>query len=195
MNVESEIMSNKRPAGPRAPKQNAVKQLTFEDFAPDQDMNENQRAAQFIDWAARNMPKRFVPYVWITRHAYCKPKTPRIDNDEVNITRRKRMTRISQILWEKYHRRTVSAPRDLEPGVRGTTDSDDLAATDYLRRTKRVANGIKAVEETRSKIDTKLMLNKDMKALVERTDPIMKQLSRANLFEKLKLPPPKPDDD
>ena len=197
MRMESEVMKASSPKLPAAgtPRSSRTKPLGFDDFTPDTEMSENQRAAQFLDWCARNLPGRFVPYVWITKHAYVKPKVPRLDNIDVEALRSKRMDSIKKILWSEYHRRTVSAPRDQEPGVRATTDSDDLAGTDYLRRTRRIANGVKAAQETREKIDTNEMHNKDLKALVERTDPIMKQLGKADLLKRLELPPRWPDDE
>lgn len=196
MRMESEVMKASNPKLPAAGvPRSSRKPLGFDDFSPDTEMSENQRAAQFLDWAARSLPGRFVPYVWITKHAYVKPKLPRLDSEDVNTLRRKRMDSIKKILWSEYHRRTVSSPRDQEPGVRATTDSDDLAGTDYLRRTRRIANGVKSAQETREKIDTSEMRNKDLKALVERTDPIMKQLGKADLLKRLELPPRRPDDE
>jgi len=202
--MENEVMkasSNPKLPAAGAPRSSRTRSLGFDDFTPAskvqtfEDMNENQRAAQFLDWAARNMPSRFVPYVWITRYAYLKPKTPRLDSDDVNTLRKRRMDSIKKILWNEFHRRTVTSPRDQEPGMRATTDSDDLAGTDYLRRTRRVASGAKAAAETREKIDLDEMRNKDLKAMVERTDPIMKQLGKADLLKRLELPPRRPDDE
>jgi hypothetical protein len=197
MRMESEVMKASNPKLPTAgaPRSSRTKPLTFEDFSPDTEMNENQRAAQFLDWCARNLPGRFAPYVWITKHAYIKTKLPRLDNIDVEALRKKRMDSVKKILWTEYHRRTVAAPRDQEPGVRATTDSDDLAGTDYLRRTRRIASGVKAAAETREKIDVAEMHNKDLKAMVERTDPIMKQLNKADLLKRLELPPRRPDED
>jgi hypothetical protein len=128
MRMETEVMKASSPKLPAAggPRSSRTKPLSFEDFTPDTEMSENQRAAQFLDWCARNMPGRFVPYVWITQHAYVKPKLPRLDSEDVNTLRKKRMDSVKKILWSEYHRRTVSSPRDQEPGVRATTDSDDL---------------------------------------------------------------------
>jgi hypothetical protein len=172
----------------------ATKLLTFDDFKPNPDLSENKRAAEFIDWCARNMPGRFIPYVQICKQAYFKPKVPRIDHDDVVTLRKKRMNSIKDILWKEFHRRTLTAPREQEPGMRATTDSDDLAGTDYLRRTRRIASGVKAASETREKIDTSAMRNVDLKAMVERTDPIMKTLVKADLMKRLELPPRRDDD-
>ena len=192
MRPETEVMKPTNNSGTRTTR---MKALTFDDFIPDLEMSENKRGAQFLDWCARNMPGRFIPYVWLTKVAYLKHKIPRLDNDDVNTTRRKRISSIKQILWTEYHRRTVASPRDQDPGMRATTDSDDLAGTDYLRRTRRVASGARAAAETREKIDTASMHDKSLKAMVERTDPIMKQLVKADLMKRLELPPRRDEDD
>lgn len=197
MRMENEVMKSNSPKSQTSGGNHSsrTKALGFDGFTPDTDMTENQRAAEFLDWAARNMPGRYVPYVWITKHAYVKTKLPKLNSEDVNTLRHKRMDSIKKILWNEYHRRAWPAPRDQEPGVRGTTDSDDLAGTDYLRRTRRVASGAKAAAETREKIDTSSMRNKDLKAMVERTDPIMKQLGKADLLKRLELPPRRDDED
>ncbi|MGH9919814.1 MAG: hypothetical protein ACRD6W_13240 [Nitrososphaerales archaeon] len=169
--------------------------LSFDDFVPDSEMTENQRAAQFLNWSAENLPNRFCPFVWVTKHAYMKSKLPKLNDRDVETLRRGRMDTIKKILWNEYHRRALPAPRDQEPGVRATTDSDDLAGTDYLRRTRRIAAGVKAAAETREHIDTSAMRNKDLRALVQRTDPIMKELVKADLMKRLELPPHRDDED
>ena len=165
---------------------------SFDNFVPDKDMNECQRAAAFLDWVAINFPGRFAPYVWICKHAYNKQKLPKITDADVE-TLRKRLGRIKEVLWNKYHRRTEPASRGLEPGMRGTTDSDDLAGTAYLRQNRRIANGIKAAAETREKIDINEMHNADLKSMVQRTDPIIKKFMMADLMKKLELPSPSDD--
>ena len=104
-----------------------------------------------------------------------------------------RLSRIKEILWNKYHRRTVPSSRGLESGMRATTDSDDLAGTAYLRQNRRIANGIKAAAETREKIDIDEMHNENLKSMVQRTDPIIKKFMMADLMKKLELPAPSDD--
>ena len=187
MRTESEMKATKTVAT------STTKSITFDDFKPNPDLGENKRGAEFVDWCAKNMPGRFIPYVQIAKQAYFKPKVPKLDNSDVVTLRKQRMTAIKDILWKEYHRRTLAAPRDQEPGMRATTDSDDLAGTDYLRRTRRIASGVKAAAETREKIDTEQMRNVDLKNMVERTDPIMKQLVKADLMKRLELPPKRDD--
>ena len=98
------------------------------------------------------------------------------------------MESIKRILWNDYDRRTVTAPRDQEPAVRATTDADDLTQNAYLRQTKRVASSARAAQDTRDKIVIEDMRNKNLRELVQRTDPVMKSLQRADLMKKLELP-------
>lgn len=170
---------------------------SFGDFVPDNRMSEPERAAQFLDWCATHMPHRFVPYVWIAKHAYVKNRLPTLNSDDVESLRRNKMDKTRQILWKTYGRRTVPSPKidGQEPGTRATVDSDDLAATDYLRRTRRIASGVKSAAETRAKIDLTEMRNKDLKAMVKRMDPVMEQLGKANIMAKLELPKHEDEDD
>lgn len=194
MRLESEVMASKT-SNTSAPRSSRAKGVTFDDFTPDDRMSITHRAAQFIDWCAKNMPGRFVPYTWIAKHAHIMPRVPNGNNNYVHEIRKNKMDTIKRILWSDYNRRTVPAPRDQEPGVRATTDADDLTQNAYLRQTKRVASAAQAAQDTREKIDTSAMRNKDLKALVERVDPVMKQLAKADLMKRLELPAHNDDED
>jgi hypothetical protein len=170
-----------------------TKQIDFGDFIPTED-SVVKRAAQFLNWAAINMPHRFVPYTWIAKHSVLETRLPS-PGSKMAIEAHNRMSAIKHRLWMDYGRRTLPAPRDQVPGCRATTDSDDLAGTVYITQTKRVAGGIKAMDETREKINVHEMRSQDLKSLVVRTDPVLKQLVRANLMEKLALPQHRADDD
>lgn len=180
----------------RATKESSSRPAKFEDFSPEPLMTEPERAAAFLDWAADNMPHRIVPYTWLTRAAYAKTSTPRETHPDVGTVRHKLMRRVKDILWKEYERRVVpETAKNSTAGVRATVDSDDLAATDYLRRVKRIANGTVAAQETRAKIDVAEMNNPQMKALVQRMDPVMKRLGKDNMLKMLELPPPSSDDE
>lgn len=168
---------------------------SFGDFEPDANLSESHRAAQFLDWAARKMPLRNVPYVWITKHAYVKPKLPRPTDPDNETLRLRKMSQIKRVLWDLYNRRTVPSGRDEEPGVRATVDSDDLAGTDYYRNKRRVANGIKRMADTRKKMDVDSIRDPGLKAMVESMDPFIKQLTKPELLKQLELPPSSMDDE
>jgi hypothetical protein len=201
MRLESEAaMKAKNSSGNSGAPSTRGKAVAFEDFEPDREMSFNHRAAQFLDWCAIHMPGRFVPYTWIARHMHMLTRTPTSKTKEVIEIRKSKMDSIKRILWNEYDRRTLSVPRDLikagqEPGVRATTDSDDLTQHAYLRQTKRVASAARSAQDTRQKIDVDSMRNGDLKALVERTDPVLKQLARADLMKRLELPAHNDDDD
>ena len=61
MRTESEVMRASKVVKTTEIRE-ASKLLTFDDFKPNPDLSENKRAAEFIDWCARNMPGRFIPY-------------------------------------------------------------------------------------------------------------------------------------
>jgi hypothetical protein len=185
MRLESEVMVNKSSnSAPRTGKRSAG----FDDFEPDKNMSLNHRAAQFLDWCARTLPGRFVPYTWIAKHMHMLNRLPTSKTKEVLEIRKSKMESIKRILWNDYDRRTVTAPRDQEPAVRATTDADDLTQNAYLRQTKRVASSARAAQDTRDKIVVEDMRNKNLRELVQRTDPVMKSLQRADLMKKLELP-------
>lgn len=181
-----------RIASASAPKsQNRT--ISFDDFTPDSNLNESQRAAQFLNWAADNMPKRSVPYTWVTKHAYIKTRVPRSTDPDVVTLRTRKMGQIKKVLWDIYSRRTVASTRNEDPGVRATVDSDDVAGTDFYRNKRRVASGIKRMADTRSKMDVDSIRDAGLKKMVENMDPIIKRLTNKDLLKQLELPPAQPD--
>lgn len=191
--------SNSRTASPtgrskmKSSKSTAV---TFSNFTPDHSLNEVDRAAQFLDWAALNMPMRFVPYTWVAKHAIIRPRIPGPDSPEV-VMIRKKIGAIKRSLWDRYNRRTVAAPRnqDQEMGIRATVDDDDVAGTDFLQNKRRIHNGIRRLEDTRSKIDPSRMRDHGLKAMVTSMDTVMKKLTQSDLMTRLKELPSRPVDD
>lgn len=167
----------------------------FNNFVPDHTLSEVDRAAQFLDWAAQHMPMRFVPYAWIAKHAIIRPRVPGPDSPEV-VMIRKKIGAIKRSLWERYGRRTVPAPRGQELGIRATTDDDDIAGTDFLSNKRRIYNGIKRLEDTRSKMDPSRMRDHGLKAMVIGMDSVMRKLTQPDLMSRLKeLPPRREEDD
>jgi len=191
MRMEIVAMKSANRNPPPAPPPAHRKSVNFEDFIPDRNLSEVQRAAQFLFWAAENMPKRFVPFVWIAKYAYIKPKLPRSDSAEVTLIRQKKMDQIKRVLWTEYKRRTVSAPRNSEPGVRATYDHDDMANTDLVRRRRHVASSIKQMADTHAAIDPEQMNDALAKAMVLDMKPIVKKLNTPDLIRRLELPPHK----
>jgi len=167
---------------------------SFSDFVPDHSLNEVDRAAQFLDWAAQHMPMRFVPYTWIAKHAIIRPRVPGPDSPEV-VMIRKKIGAIKRSLWDRYGRRSVAAPRGQELGIRATVDDDDVAGTDFLQNKRRIHNGIRRLEDTRSKIDPGRMRDQGLKAMVTGMDAVMKKLTQPDLMTRLKELPARKDED
>ena len=179
---------------------NVRAKVSFEDFEPDRDMNANHRAAQFLDWCAKNMPERFVPDNYIVMHMQMLKRPPKENMDDVVNFRKGKLDAIKRILWNEYDRRVITVPRALtkqghKPGIRATTGADDLTKNAFIPQTRRIASATRTAQDTRDKIDVKAMHNQDMRALVERTDPVLKQLVRADLMKRLELPAHSDDDD
>lgn len=183
------------PAPPPAPQSRGrARPASFGDFIPDQSLTEVDRAAQFLDWAAQNMPMRFVPYTWITKHAIIRPRVPGPD-DPMVASIRKKIGAIKRSLWDRYGRRSVPAPRGQELGIRATVDDDDIAGTDFLANKRRVHNGIRRLQDTRSKIDPARMRDHGLKSMVQNMDPVLKKLTSGDLMNRLKELPPRRDGD
>ncbi len=193
------MKGNKGNGAPSTPRLK-TKAPSFEDFEPDKHMNANRRAAQFLDWCAKEMPERFVPYSYIVMHMQMLTRPPKDTDKDVLALRQSKMDSIKKILWNEYHRRTISVPRALikqnhRPGVRATTNADDLTKNAFIPQTRRIASATRTAQDTRDKIDVTEMRSQDMRALVERTDPVLKQLARADLMKRLELPVHSDDED
>ena len=178
------------------PRKAKTKIVTFDDFVPtfSPDLDPVDRAARFLDWAAIHMPRRFVPYGWIAKHANGMRRKCSPESNEV-ATIRKKLGAIKRILWNEFGRRTCPAPHDQELGLRASTDDDDIAGTDYLRNKRRIYNGIQRLRDTRSKIDPARMRDPNLKSMVQNMDPILKKLTDDKLMNSLMALPPRSTND
>ena len=93
----------------------------------------NRRIAHFMDWAARNMPKRLIPYNLITKAINNYRHLPRESSKEVE-TIKSAMPRVKKVLLEDYERGFHSKPH---LGARATVDSEDILLTDLATKARR----------------------------------------------------------
>lgn len=173
-----------------------VEKISFSQFVNDpSDSIDAERAARFLNWAAVNLPHRFVPWTWVTKHARGLPKLPSLGNGDLLLIR-SRIGSIKSILWKEYGRRTTPSPRyHQEPGIRALVDDDDHARNDLVPNKKRIHNSILRLSDTRSKIDTSKMNDNGLVSMVLGMDPVIKSLTSSTLMNKLRELPPRPSDD
>ncbi|OPZ39519.1 MAG: hypothetical protein BWY99_01370 [Synergistetes bacterium ADurb.BinA166] len=183
------------PRSPAALPKKTPRVIQFSSYVPDPETKDVvERAVQFLDWAAREVPKRFIPYPWIAKVSISMNRVPNVESPEVQLIRKK-IGSIKKVLWDRYNRRAVSAPRTEELGLRATVDDDDMAATDWLRNKRRVHNGIRRLEDTRNKMDVESMRDAGLRESVLGMDPVMKKLTQGNLMDRLKQLPARASDD
>jgi len=143
----------------------------------------SQRAAFFLDWAARTMPHVFIPYNEIVRCIYDTKSLPRMESEEV-VALRITISTVRHVLFVKYSRWTTNAVN----GVRATTGDDDVTAA-CPRITSRMDSVSRTLANAVSLIDTKKMKDKQLREYAERVlYPLVKQLG-APAFQRNLLPP------
>lgn len=119
------------------------------DYKPDMTMSMTQRVAHFLDWAATNRPKEFIPHNEVLKFVQGYKAMPRLANREVELIK-SAMTRARKVLHEKYNRGLLSKP---SVGVRATTDDLDRAKHELTKRARDVVRTSTRFKEVHSSID------------------------------------------
>ena len=122
---------------------------TLEGYKYVEVMSRNQRAADFLAWAADRAPHEFIPYNVVVRHINGYGYTPRLNSDEVEGLR-KRMGGVRNILLRKYKRGMVSLPK---VGVRATVDDADMVQTEVAKKSSRVQSSVVSLERSVQVVD------------------------------------------
>jgi hypothetical protein len=164
--------------------------LTFDNYTVVQDMSPPERVAHFLDWCARKMPYRYVPYPYIMKVVQVLKRKPAEDNEEVRRFARNRMTRPAIILREQYNRALVRAPG---LGARATTDAEDKSVNDLIPKVKRTQSSIRATDVSASNINENEIKDPEIRAMVKRIKGGIKTLTSDTLSRQLQLPPKRPD--
>ena len=97
-------------------------------------MSKTNRIADFLDWAARNYPRQFVPLNLVVKAIQGYSRTPQINSREVETTKAA-MGRVNGILQGQYERSLYSVSG---LGVRATVDSGDAAQTVMPKKSSRL---------------------------------------------------------
>jgi hypothetical protein len=153
------------------------------------------RAADYLDWAARNYPHQYTPYNLMCQALMGYDRTPKLKNAEVERLRNA-LGRIRAILVSKYGRDLVAQPG---LGPRATVDDADKLKMVMPKKAARLASARSQFVTTANSIDARLVPNTPelmgLKDWFSRSvKDVVKQISSKEFEAKL-LPPgvaPKP---
>lgn len=153
----------------------------LENFEVDIEMSLPRRIAAFLDYAAEVAPGRPIPFQLLTKIVMMLPKRP-TETDARVVSIRDALRRAKPFLMDQYRRGLVSQPGF---GVRATTDTDDLARTQFQQDARRVTSAIKSIDRTRSLIKTSDITDKDLRARVTSVNGAVRVLVSGDVLGKL----------
>lgn len=95
----------------------------------------NQRAAHFLDWAARNMPGEAIPYNVVVRTIMGYTRLPSLKSEEVARFKSNLTSQVRKILLTKYGRELITV---IGVGTRATVDDADRLVHVAPKRARRL---------------------------------------------------------
>lgn len=119
-----------------------------------------RKIAEFLAWAARQEPKRFITLPEVVRAVYGVTRT---GADQENSIRR-RLSGVNKILHDEFGVALVTQPR---VGIRATTSDEDTARMALPKRMQRLDSARKAVVATTNIIDSKKIGDAELRRWVE----------------------------
>jgi len=118
-------------------------------FTVDATVSAPRRLAEFLDEAARVLPRRFVDRRVAARIAFALPRTPSEGSEDV-----KRLGQLAgrtkEVLLKEYRRTFIT---DRVDGYRASVDDTDMVVTGHRRARSRVVSSIKSLVAIDSAID------------------------------------------
>jgi len=174
----------------RTPKMSRKSNKSIEDFVVDLNKTIPHRAAQALDWAAKNLPGRPVSYQLLTKIVLALPRLPKEESKEV-IALASRTSRIRDVLMDEHKRGLVSHPGH---GIRATMDTEDLARTQYEKNAKRVVSSVTSLDRTRSLINPAEIHDQALRSRVNSIGKAARILVSNDVLDKLRLPESFKDD-
>ncbi len=114
------------------------------EFPLDQKMNDPERTAALLNWAADKYPRQCIQYHYILQAIRGFSATPSLGSKDVTLLRR-RMGRVKEILLMTYNRTTIAVTGS---GVRASVDDLDAGEKPLVTAVKRydsAANGVKKI--------------------------------------------------
>ena len=100
------------------------------------------------------------------------------------------MSRVKQILLERYRRATVPHPGQ---GVRATTNSEDVARTDVERKSRRAKSAAESLAKSVDLVDPSAIKDREVRARFASISQASKALNSPQILKRLELPPKKKD--
>lgn len=163
--------------------------LDISKFSTDHKLSIPHRAAQYLDWAAKNYPHQYTPYNLMCQALMGYDRTPKLKNAEVERLRNS-LGRIRTILVEKYDRDLVAQPG---LGPRATVDDADKLKMVMPKKAARLASARAGFVNTANSIDTKAIPNSPELASLKdwfsrSVKDVVKQIGSKE-FERKLLPP------
>lgn len=183
-----------RPSAPRKAKRSKFT-LDISKFETNHKLSIPHRAAQFLDWAAKNYPHQYTPYNLLLQAVMGYDRTPKLKNAEVERLRNA-SGRIRMLLVDKYARDLVVQPG---LGPRATVDDADKLKMVMPKKAARLQSARISFVSTANSIDTKTIPNSpELSTLKDWFGRSVKDVVRqigSKEFERKLLPPstlPKP---
>lgn len=150
------------------------------DFVIDSSVSVPRRIADFLNWAAMDMPLRIIHYNVLAAFVLQVPSVSENSGQYKSV--QSAIKRAKKMLMDDYSRGIVSQPGT---GIRATIDSDDLARHQFANDRKRVVNSVRSMDRTNSLINASDMKDQDLKKSVIRARGAMRLLVSNDVLTKL----------
>jgi len=143
-----------------------------------------RKIAEFLAWAARQEPKRFITLPEVVRAVYGVTRT---GADQENSIRR-RLSGVNKILHDEFGVALVTQPR---VGVRATTSDEDTARMALPKRMQRLDSARKAVVATTNIVDARKISDPELRKWVEMGPrKVVSIMAGADFEKQITLPAP-----
>jgi hypothetical protein len=143
----------------------------------------SQRAAYYLDWAAKNLPKQDQPFNVILQQISAYSRLPRQDNPEV-LSLRKGFGAVKLLLEKKYKRALMPSKGD--GSVRASTDDDETTLGVMPQRLKAIESATRRAKETASIIDVGRLKSADAKKYMSKNiREVLKIVGEENFAKRL----------
>lgn len=163
----------------------------FWDYKVPVDMDGPERAADFLNWAAKAFPSRPISAEHITRVALHLKNLPREDSADVKAFRN-RIGRVRAILLKSYSRALIYHPG---MGWRASIDSEDVVVNELEGRRKRVQSAIKNFRTARDLVKENEIKDRNIKGRFQQLDEALERLESPQIKLRLAAPAEPEKDD
>lgn len=123
----------------------------LQQYKTDHNLSLTKRAAHLLDWAAKHIPTKYVPFNLLYKHAMGQKETPQNGNKDV-MSLRKNAGTIRSFLERDYNRELLVQSG---MGMRATVDSEDVVKNRLPQRTSRFLAAKAALTKTVERVELK----------------------------------------